>query len=86
MLSAGNPRGTRHRARSRSPRDEVIDDVIERGSPAACWSALFVAAALAIALWFGDFAAEKAGPAWEAVVRSATLLRQEINLCHTPQV
>jgi len=64
----------------------VIDDVIERGSPAACWSALFVAAALAIALWFGDFAAEKAGPAWEAVVRSATLLRQEINLCHTPQV
>jgi hypothetical protein len=64
----------------------VVDDAIERGSPAACWSALFVMVALLAGLWFGDFASERVGPAWQAIEREAVHLTGEANIGHMPHL
>jgi hypothetical protein len=86
MFQVENLRDAKHAPLSRSRHEEAVDDAIERGSPAACWSALFVAIALVSALWFGDFASERVGPAWEAVESEATLLAREANFGHRLQI
>jgi hypothetical protein len=86
MCSAKDLSGAGHKTLSRSSQEEVVDEAIERGSATACWSGLFVAIALVTALWFGDFASEKIGPAWKAIEREATLLTRQVNAGRTPQV
>jgi hypothetical protein len=75
MHSAENLKGANRRTLSRS---SYADEAIERGSPAAFRSALAVAIAVPLTLWFGHFASERARPAWEAIEREAILLRQEV--------
>jgi hypothetical protein len=75
--SALNLRDAKRRTLSQSSCEEV-DEAIERGSPAAWLSMLLAATIIAAALWFGDFASERARPAWEAIERDAISLRQEV--------
>jgi hypothetical protein len=79
MQPAENLRGANRRNLSRSSYEEV-DEAIERGSPAACLSALLVAIAIFLTLWSGDFVSENAAPAWQAIEHDTHVLAQEIGI------
>jgi hypothetical protein len=77
MQSANNPKNKECRTSWQSSHDGV-NAALARGAPGAWPSALVLAIVVAITLWFGDFASERIGPAWEVIKHEAVLLRHEL--------
>jgi hypothetical protein len=71
---------SRKRAISSQSSYDYVNEVVERGSPRACLSALLVAIMVMFTLWFGHFASVRAKPAWAAIEHEAISLRRELGV------
>jgi hypothetical protein len=81
MSSANNPKNEERRTSWQSSHDEV-DAALARGARGAWPSALILAIVISLTLWFGDFASERIGPAWDAIKHEAIVLTQELGIGH----